>query len=372
LETIKMPNAKNTGRLKRLLFSLLGSSRGKDFLARKVRKQTGGIPPFSFPIDIASVKKILIILPSEPLDVLYQLNNVLEMAAHFKNAKLTLLAEESCVPFARMMEGAEVVEYRQENKQLFSSTFNGFNRDFSGTADLCCLLTREEDPPLLYLTGRTAAPIRAGYVDAGGSPFINLHIGPSADRHYLPEWNCAMAEILGARKMKPYRSTVAKATIGEIDQLLREQGLDPAAKLIGIDAPFFSRNFGAKWTAGLIEALTPLLAETSVYLYTQDTGSPAEREKLARYGLPIIGGLTVPQTVALASRSKVVITGNTLLFGLATLIGGQALGVFKLEEHEAYCLPPPAPQVGITYEKNPTGETIEAVAGAIGKLLKTA
>ena len=365
-----MTSNKNTGRLKRFFFRLLGGARGKNFLAGKIRRQTAAIPPFSFPIDVASIKRILIILPSEPLQVLYQLRNVLELAAYFREATLTLLAEESCTPFAGMIAGAKVVEYAGESKRLFSAAFNEFNRAFAGAVDLCCLLTRTEDLTLLYLAGRTAAPVRVGYVGAGGSPFINLHIGPSADRHYLPEWNCAMAEILGARKMKPHRPSLAKQTLEEIDQLLRERRLDPASSLIGIDAPFFWRSFGAKWTAGLLEALTPLLAGRATYLYALDPSSPQEQEKFAKFGFPLISGLSVPQTAALAARSQLVITGNTLLFGLATLVGVPALGVFSLVEQEAYCPLPPALQVGIAFEKSPTAETIDALVAALGERLK--
>jgi ADP-heptose:LPS heptosyltransferase len=344
-----------------MLFSLLGSSQGKSYLARKVRKQTDAIPPFSFPIDVASVKNIFIILPPERLDTLYQLKNVIEMAAHFKGAAVTLLAEEGCVPFARMIDGATVVEYRRESKKLFSATFNGLNHDVAGTADLACLLTRDEDLPLLYLAGKTAAPIRVGYTGAGGSPFINLHIGPSADRRYLPEWNCAMAEILGARRLKSHRSSVAKATVEEIDQLLRDQRLEPSARLVGIDLSFFIRQFGAKWANGLMEACMPCFGQAAAYLYAEETCGAAEREKIAKHGLPLIEGLTLPQTAALAARSAVVVTGNSLLYGLATLVGAQAVGVFSAEEFEVFCPPQPAAQAGISFEKNPTAETIGEV-----------
>ncbi|MBN2188653.1 MAG: hypothetical protein JW699_04305, partial [Chitinispirillaceae bacterium] len=167
---------KNSGALKRFAFAILGRENGRKLLARIVRKATAHLPPLSFPIDEAAVKRVLMILPPEPLAVLHQLKNIIALKAFFRNAETTLLVEASCMELAGMVEGISLIEYRREEKRLFSASFGVFNRTLAGAADVCCVLTDREDLPLFYLAGRTAAPVRAGYEGAGRFPFINLHI----------------------------------------------------------------------------------------------------------------------------------------------------------------------------------------------------
>ena len=62
-----MANDKNTGFWKRLAFTLLGPASGREVLAAVVRKQTAHLPMFSFPLDAAAVRRVLVILPPEQL-----------------------------------------------------------------------------------------------------------------------------------------------------------------------------------------------------------------------------------------------------------------------------------------------------------------
>jgi ADP-heptose:LPS heptosyltransferase len=364
-----MGKGASSGRISRFLFRLLGPSLGKKLLARKVQARTTHLPPFIFPLDPALFTRVLIILPSKRLKVLHQLKNLAELTAFFKNAAISIVAEETCAPLVKLVDRTNVIEYRYEEKKLFTSTFNQLIREFHGIVDLCCLLTREEDLPLLYLAGMTAAPIRIGYVGSGGSPFLNLQVAPSPSRAYLPEWNSALAEMLGAKRAKRVRWGASKETTAEIDHLLKEMHFDPRARLVGVDADFARRRFGASWAERFIKALIPV-TQGSVYLYAKDDEDHGIMEWLSQFNLPLIHSISVSQLAALISRSSIIVTGNTLLFGLATLMEIKTVGLFEEKHLASYC--PPSPVIkGISFERSPDEKTIEDAALAVAELLQT-
>jgi ADP-heptose:LPS heptosyltransferase len=336
-------------------------------LARKVVARTVGLPPFSFPLDPSLFTRILIILPSKRLQVLHQLKNLAELKVFFKSATITVLAEESCAPLVGLIQGTKVIEYDYDDKKLFSAPFKQFTREFHGIVDLCCLLTRDEDLPLLYLAGMTAAPVRIGYVGAGDPPFLNLRVDPSPERAYLSDWNCAMAEMLGAKKSKQTQWAAAKETIAEIDHMWKEMHIDLHARLVGVDAHFALRRFGATWAENFIKALIPA-SKGSLYLYAKDNTEPDIMEWLSRFNLPVVHSLMVPQEAALISRSALIVTGNTLLFGLSTLLGTRVVGLFDRKQVAAYC--PVGPFIrGIAFDRSPDEKTIDHAAVAAAELL---
>ncbi|MBN2037076.1 MAG: hypothetical protein JW768_10070 [Chitinispirillaceae bacterium] len=336
-------------------------------LAGRVLSRTATLPPFVFPLDPSQYKRVLVILPGKRLQVLHQLRNLAELKAFFRNATLTVLAEESCVPLVNLIEGMTVSVYSRDDKKLFSAPFKQFSKEFHGIVDLCILLTREEDLPLLYLAGMTAAPVRIGYVGAGGSPFLNLHVNPSPQRQYFSDWNSAMAEMLGAKRAKQVHWRVAKETIAEIEYMWKEMHVDPHSRLVGVDAHFAVQRFGANWTESFIKALIPA-ARGSLYLYAKDNNQQDIMEWMSQFNLPIVHTLTISQMAALISRSALVVTGNTLLFGLASLLETKVVGIFDDRQVSAYC--PAGPTIrSIVFERTPDAKSIDHAAVAVAELL---
>jgi ADP-heptose:LPS heptosyltransferase len=361
-----MAHRRHFGSLKRFFFGLLGRSNGRKLLARIVLKQTAQLPPLSFPFDAAAAKRALLILPPEPLAVLHQLKNVVALKSLFRNAECTLLAESSCTEIAGIVEDVSIVEYRRREKQLFSASFSVFNRTLRGSADVCCLLTDREDLPLLYLAGRSAAPVRAGYTGAGEYPFINLHVRPLPGRRYLTDRNLAMAETLGAEKAGDIALPVVVQSKAEIDYLIRGISRKSGSRPIGIDAFCFFRTFGARRAAEIIRALLPVV-KNAVYLYADETPDAPGMEWLARFNLPLMHHLTITQLRTLLSHSALVVTGNTLLFGLAAVFGLKTVGVFHKKEIERYC-PGTGAVRGVAFEKTPDNETVVSIARAVAEL----
>jgi ADP-heptose:LPS heptosyltransferase len=362
-----MAHNKHSGSWKRFAFTLLGRTNGRKLLARIVRKETAHLPPFSFPLDAASVKRLLLILPPEPLSVLRQLKNIVALKSFFRNAETTLLAEASCMELAGMVDGVSLIEYRHEEKRLFSASFSVFNRSFKGAADVCCLLTDREDLPLLYLAGRTAAPVRVGYAGAGLFPFINLHVNPSPERRYLTDRNLAMAETLGAGPAPADTWTVAGQTLAEVEHFFREHRIGAATRPVGVDAFYFYRAFGARQAGDIIRALLTVV-HNEMYLYADETPDAQEMEWLSRFKLPIMHRLSITQLGALLGCSGPMVTGNTVLFGLAALLGTKTAGVFDKNEIKIFC--PESPVVrGIVRKKTIDADAVKRIVAAVVELI---
>jgi ADP-heptose:LPS heptosyltransferase len=364
-----MANNRNTGSWKRFLFALLGRSNGRRILTGIVRRKTAHLPPLSFPIDAAAVKRLLLILPTGPLAVLHQLKNIASLKAFFKNAETTLLTEASCTEIAGMIEDVTIVEYRLEEKRLFSASFGVFNRSLKDAADVCCLLTDGEDLPLLYCCGRTAAQVRVGYAGAGTYPFINLHVSPSQERRYLTDRNLVMAETLGAPPAPADSWAVAGRTLAEVGHFFREHRIGAATRPVGVDAFYFYRAFGARQAEEVVRTIVPVV-HNNLYLYADETPDAQEMEWLSRFKLPIMHHLSITQLGTLLGCSGPMVTGNTVLFGLAALLGTKAAGVFTKDEIEFFC--PKTPVVrGIVRRKTIDADVVKRIVEAVVELAGT-
>jgi ADP-heptose:LPS heptosyltransferase len=365
-----MAHNKNTGSWKRFAFALVGPSNGRKLLARTVKKQTAHLPLFSFPLNAASVKRVLMILPPGQLPVLHQLKNIAAMKAFFGNAEVTLCIEASCTELAGMVEDVSIVEYRLEEKRLFSASFSVLNRSLKDTAEVCCLLTGNEDLPLLYLAGRTGAPVRIGYAGAGEFPFINIHVNPSPERRYLTDRNFAMAEMLGAPDVVQRTGAVVERTSTEVDHFFREHRISDLSRPVGVDAFYFYRAFGARQAENVIKALLPVV-KNNVYLYADETPDASEMEWLSRFKLPLMHHLTIARLGALLGRSGLVVTGNSLLFGLAAVLCTKAVGIFTSDEIDVYCPKTPSASVrGIVCKNAINAETVNGIVAAAVELEK--
>lgn len=111
--------AKSSGILRRTFFRLLGVSGSKAAVSCLLKRRYRS-SKFSFPVDAASVKEILLILPDRHLEVLYQLRNVISLVSRFKNASATLLCEQSVAQYFKMIPGLTIIEYLKEEREAFS------------------------------------------------------------------------------------------------------------------------------------------------------------------------------------------------------------------------------------------------------------
>jgi len=324
--------AKNSGRIRRTFFTLLGQKRSRSLLSFLLRKKHKA-PQLSFPIDIPSVKEILIVLPEEHLQVLHQLKNIISLMTLFKHAGITLLCEREVAPYIKMVPGLNIVEYDAQDH--FSADFSQMAQQFRGSVDVCFLLDTSPELPLLYLVGATRAEVRVGYCDAGDYPFLNLHIRPSEKRTYLVDWYCCMAETFGARTGE-IRWRVAQKTIEEVDHLIKELKMKPDAPLVGFDALYFIRSYGIEWTEAFLVELNKLKLGT-VYFHVAHQTEEQELIWLCKQNVPSFADLSTSRLAALVSKSKIIISGNTPMYALAGLLFTPAAGFFTEAEIEHFC-----------------------------------
>ncbi|HEX2959971.1 MAG TPA: hypothetical protein VHO70_24255 [Chitinispirillaceae bacterium] len=324
--------AKSTVRVRGALFRLLGKNHSKSILSLVLkRRQHESV--VNFPINISHVKNIVIILPEDRLQSLYQLKNVISLVSTFKHAAITLLCEQAIASVVNMIPGLSIIEYDIEDRIGFGSSFLNLSRQFRGSADICFLLDHQPELAVLYFAGSTRAPIRIGYHDSGDYPFLNLHVRPSAFKKYLPDWNCSIAQMFTSER-ENLQWCVAKKTIEEVEHLMKESGIKKDNRLAGIDVASLVNAFGETGASKFISTACSLKT-FKWYLYLSEEITAASW--IQQFNLPVLSDFSVSRAAALVTLSELTITGNSMLYALATLLDRSAIGFFKESEIERYC-----------------------------------
>lgn len=355
--------AKFSGRARRVFFNLMGASRSKAFLSHIFRKRFKK-NYFSFPVTVSSIKEILIIVPKQQLEILYQLKNLLSIASTFKNSQITVFCVETASSFVKLIPDISVVEYPEEETNGFATQFIDFIPQFKNRFDICILLDRIPDLSILSLIGSTNAPIRAGYEEAGGYPFLNLKARASSSNLYLPDKNCVMATLFGMQS-EPLKMGVARKSLEEMDHLLKEIHISHDHGLVGIDALFFLGRFGEQWFEMFLNRLHQN-CNSSFYLYLDKEPSSQQLSWLKNRRITCITELSAPRIAALVHLSDLVIAGNTIFYGLAAVLNKSAIGFFRENEMDAYC-PNTNKLKGYSYKDAPDEQSIIKVIDLIIK-----
>jgi hypothetical protein len=204
---------------------------------------------------------------------------------------------------------------------------------------------------LLYLCGLSAASVRIGFADIDGGadahPFLNLQIRPSSKHAYSTDQGLLLAAVLGAPARKKIRWTVSKDAVAEVNLLLREMKLDPSSRLIGVDAAYFLRIFGAQWTQSLIDKLKDLSRDSeksepgqfrrACYFFSYEEPDEKASEWLGKHNIPVFSNLPASRCAALVCKSEFIIAGATVLFELADVLHRPVIGILTESQSDAYC-----------------------------------
>jgi len=337
--------AKFSGRARQFFYSVLGSKKTKAIIAfyytNKFRKQL-----FRFPVDPHSISSVLIVLPESSLEILYQLKTVLSLMAIFTKAKVTAFCPDAGTSLLKMIPGLEIVTYLKEETDHFAS-FSSFSRQFKNNVDICILLDRTPDITKVLFVTSTNAPIRAGYKDAGDFPFLNLKVGANPDKQYLPQRNGMMAEMFSKEFESP-KFSVSRKLIDDVEHMLKEQRFAEDAGLIGIDGLYFLDKFGQQWFLKLVRQIEKDFSE-KVYCYLSREPSQQEATFFTTERIRCITPLTESRLAALVTKTSLILSSNSLLYGLATIFGVKAIGLFSNSEYKDYC-PDTQKTQGLIYE----------------------
>jgi hypothetical protein len=358
--------AKFSGRARQFFYSILGSKKTKSIIAlyyrNKFRKQF-----FRFPVDPHSVSSVLIVLPESSLDVLYQLKNILSIMAVFTKAKVTAFCPDTETSLLKMLPELEIVEYPKEEPDRFAC-FSSFTRQFKNNVDICILLDRTPDISKVTFVISTNAPIRAGYKDAGDFPFLNLKVGANPDEHYLPQRNSMMAEMFGKGFESP-KFSVSKKLIDDVEHMLKEQRISDDAGLIGVDALYFLDKYGQQWFLKLIAQIEKDFSG-KLYCYLSREPSQQEATFFTSEGIRCITPLSESRLAALVTKSSIILSANSVLYGFCAMFGINAVGLFNSSEYKNYCPDTPKLQ-GIVYEGKSDEQCLIELCALMRRMMET-
>lgn len=326
-------------------------------------------PQLSFPWNYSAFKKVLVILPEEPIEAFHQIKTYLGLVSLIKNARFFIFCTKNVATlFHQIHPEATMVEYETSERYLFSDEFHALGKYFlSEEIDLCLLLERQPDNALLYLIGKTAAPFRAGYVGSAQYPFLNIQVNPAPSKEYLSDRNFMIARIFGASENSRLRWSVAKETLNEISHLMHEFSMPVGVPTIGIDAGFFFDAFGESWTVMLIGKLKTIEA-CAFYLYSEGEPDESLRRFLGSFSIPVFTSMTPSRSAALISKSRCTLSGKTVFFELANVLGNPVIGLFEKKECALYCRQTSSTH-GIGYDGRPDEETAQRIVSTLKKLL---
>lgn len=333
------------------------------FLGRTVERKYRA-PQMVFPYDIGPSRRLLVILPADPLTALHQLTCVSSLTACIKGAHIAVMCEKRVTPFFKVLGGIEeFIEYDRDEQYLFSPAFDRIGKKVhAGMFDVCLMLDPAPDLALLYVAGQSAAALRVGLSGAGVYPFLNLHVTPAAGRNHLTDRGILVASVLGVPRRERPGWSVAKESVGEMQTMLRELNIDPAAPLVGIDGPCLVGRIGKKWTQSLVDALR---AKPCVcYFFAWGRPDADTSEWMARQGLPVFADLPVSRAAALLAASKIAVAGAGVMFELADLLRRPAVGLFTGEEFDSLCRESDTTK-GLRIPARPDDTTIGSVIGMV-------
>jgi hypothetical protein len=318
-------------------------------------------PALVFPWKKQGIKKALVMLPEDPVEAFHQINNYLQIAALYRSTSFFLLCTGKVGAFFKHVHPeATIVEYDPSQRFLFSRQFSEQGRVFSREEfDLCVVLERTPELSLLFLAGKTAAPIRAGYTEAGAFPFLNMHVNPSKEQRYRTEQNCVMARALGASDGIRMNWSIAKETMEEISHMVRELHVAPSARLVGIDVGLFFSAFGPDWTEMLCNKLKENKT-VSYYCYVDEEPDETISPFLSLMEIPVFSNLSPSRCAALIAKSTGIISGRSVFFELANALKKPIIGVFEETECAAYCQGSVLTKA-ITYSTAPDSSVIEKI-----------
>src|SRR5512133_1389645 len=358
--------AKFSGRARQFFYSVLGSKKTKSIIALyyryKFRKQL-----FMFPVDPHSVSSVLIVLPESSLDILYQLENILSIMAIFTKAKVTAFCPDTETSLLKLMPELEIVEYPKEEPDRFAS-FSSFTRQFKNNVDICILLDRTPDISKVSFVISTNAPIRTGYKDAGDFPFLNLKVGANPDEHYLPQRNCMMAEMFG-KGFDSLKFSVSRKLVDDIGHMLKEQRISEDAGLIGIDALYFLDKYGQQWFMKLVAQIKKDFSE-NLYCYLSREPSQQEATFFTSEGIRCITPLSESRLAALVTKSSLILSSNSVFYGLGAMFGIKAVGLFNCSEFKNYC-PDTAKLQGLIYEGKSDEQCLDELCALMRHMIET-
>jgi len=294
-------------------------------------------PGVVLPYSLGASPQILVILPPDELAATHQAKSCLALATHFPNAKITVVCSPSVTPFFKALGPIQnFIEYDGNNDNPFSKELGNIGKTIHESQfDACVLLDPDPKLSLLYLCGKSSAPVRIGFATSNASPFLNMQVKPSGKLQNCAERGLLVASMLGASAPKKAKWGVSKEALAELKLQFGEMKIDATKHLVGVDAFYFAEAFGFSWTKSLLDTIAQ--SRGSCYLYVNKEPSGKAKQWLAGLQLPVFSNLSAPRSAALVYVSSYIIAGATTFFQLADILHKPVIGIFSNSQYDAYC-----------------------------------
>lgn len=293
----------------------------------------------SFGEHLDGFRHAVVILPTDPLEVLLTQRCLVALKEHRPDMKVEVIAE------ARSKEIVESNPYLDGGLYYAAKDFYFNCVEFKALVasvkerswDACFLMNRGENPLHCLLAVHTRAPLRAGFAEDELFPFINLAIRPKKETVHEADRYGVLLKTLGIKFSKSRIAwQIPKNAKKDLEGLLANSGYDFNGKLIAIDAgPSLS---GRALPPALIKYLIENLKESAglslVVVASADPGKGTERDlKIGESSILPLYKESPSVAAALVERCDAVVAPNTLLYQFSVLMNKPVVGLF--EENEA-------------------------------------
>ncbi|MFP4416292.1 MAG: glycosyltransferase family 9 protein [Chitinispirillaceae bacterium] len=350
--------------------SFLLGGRGRAGLLRMFARMKYKSLSVDVPSRLRCAEKILIILPEEPFMALQQVETVVSMVSHFSRSEITLFCEQSVAAYFKKIKGiTSILTYEKTERFLFSRDFRTYGKVLARERfDVLFFLEKAPKPALLSIVIQSSVPLRISYEGVGDFPFFNFRVRPSENRIFMGDQNLYLLEALNIPVQKNIRWSVSKQGMEELEQLLQEHTIDSDAELLLVDINYVNQLCGKEWASTLIQELESRFAETQLCLYSSDTSNQGFVNWLQTFSIPVLSDLSSSRIAALVRRSSVVISGRSLLFQLAHLLGVAAIGIF-LPDEVATMYRPTGSSKAVECGRKPDEDVSQKVIESVGELI---
>jgi ADP-heptose:LPS heptosyltransferase len=327
---------KKIGRFRRLLLRVAGPKLSQWFILQRLRKKIDGSPA-ALPTDLSRCTEILFILPTDRLDMIFQMESLLAILGRYKNSNTTFICPTAHVPFVSTIKNVKLMKFSPSEFALYGAEFNRLVAELSVKSfDICVMLEQRYTLAHLYLAGLCRAHLRIGWDSGNSYPFLNIRL-VAAEREGCSIWdrNLEAAKILEADVESRPRWGVQKSAAEEVAQLLSDNKLKKDPALICIDLASLEASCGKEWCIEMMRALkgTYGMGQFCVFGGMEEDNQPPKEASF-----PILPPMSITKTAAMISYTDLVIAGFGPMFGLTQISSkSKMVPVLSRDQHAKYC-----------------------------------
>ncbi|HZT41284.1 MAG TPA: glycosyltransferase family 9 protein [Chthonomonadaceae bacterium] len=297
-------------------------------------------------VDMASVRRILIIKLSALGDIIHALPITAALGEAFPDVELTWVVEEAFAPLltgnpylSRILTLPKVHTRRLRSAKFRRTYFGGIRSLREDRYDLALDLQGLTKSALLAVASR--APVRLGYhFQREAAPWLVRPVPPRPQSAHVVEHYLDVARHLGAEPDRVrFPFAIPEDAEENVVAMLCEAGIDPHAPFVTVNpaAGTALKQWGAANYAALMDAIQEDLRLPAV-LVTADLAVAAQVRRAARYPFGDLAGRTdLKQLAAVLRRGAVHVCGDTGSGHLAAALECPVISLIGPSEPERVC-----------------------------------